>query len=162
MTNGKVIIINVSDAKVSGDPLDTLVTYALGSCIAVTLYDIKAKIGGMLHYQLPDSKIDKERAEKNPFMYADSGLKQLMGKLVAMGAKRQRMQVKICGGASMAISPGGFEIGKRNHMAIKKLMWKNSMFIDKEDVGGFSPRNMHLKIGDGEVTVECNKVGKKL
>jgi chemotaxis protein CheD len=152
----------VSDARVSANPSDTLVTYSLGSCIGVCLYDPVTNIGGMLHYQLPDSKMDTERARQKPFMYADTGLKILVGKLVEMGAKKKRMQVKIAGGAAMDNGPKGFDIGKRNHLALRKIMWKNSMFIDSEDIGGFSPRNLYMNIADGTITVKSNGHEKKL
>lgn len=156
------IIVNVSDARVSGNPSDVLVTYSLGSCIAVCLYDPVINIGGMLHYQLPDSKMDPERAGNKPFMFADTGMKILVEKLTTMGAKKKRMQIRIAGGASMDTGPKGFDIGKRNHLAFRKIMWKDGMFIDSEDVGGTSPRNMYMNIADGAVTVRSNGLEKRL
>ena len=161
MSNGR-IIVSVSDAKVSANPSDVLVTYSLGSCIGVCLYDPVTNIGGMLHYQLPDSKMDVERARKKPFMFADTGMKILVGKLVEIGAKKKRMQVKIAGGAAMDTGPKGFDIGKRNHLAFRKIMWKNGMFVDSEDVGGFSPRNVYMDMADGTVTIKSNGVEKQL
>jgi len=156
------IVISVSDAKVSGNPSDVLVTYSLGSCIGVCLYDPATNVGGMLHYQLPNSKMDPDRAKSKPFMFADTGMKILVGKLVSMGAKKKRMQIKIAGGASMDTGPKGFDIGKRNHLAFRKIMWKNGMFVDSEDVGGFSPRNVYMDIADGTVTVRSNGLEKRL
>jgi chemotaxis protein CheD len=156
------IIVNVSDAKVSADPSDVLVTYSLGSCIGVCLYDPVTSIGGMLHYQLPDSKMDTERAQKKPFMFADTGMKIIIGRLIEMGAKKTRMQVKVAGGAAMDSGPKGFDIGKRNHLALRKIMWKNGMFIDSEDVGGFSPRNLYMNMVDGSITVRSNGLERKL
>lgn len=156
------IIINVSDAKVSGNPSDMLVTYSLGSCIGVCLYDPATHVGGMLHYQLPNSKMDPERAKAQPFMFADTGMSVLVEKLVSMGAKKKRMQVRIAGGASMDTGPKGFDIGKRNHLAFRKIMWKNGMFVDSEDVGGFSPRNVYMDVADGSVTVRSNGLDKSL
>lgn len=156
------IIISVSDAKVSGDPSDMLVTYSLGSCIGVCLYDPATSVGGMLHYQLPNSTMDPEKARSMPFMFADTGMKILVEKLLSMGAKKKRMQIKIAGGASMDTGPKGFDIGKRNHLAFRKIMWKNGMFVDSEDVGGFSPRNVYMDMADGTVTVKSNGVEKQL
>lgn len=156
------IIINVSDARVSGNPSDVLATYSLGSCIAVCLYDPAINIGGMLHYQLPDSKMDPERAGNKPFMFADTGMKMLVEKLTSMGAKKKRMQIRVAGGASMDTGPKGFDIGKRNHLAFRKIMWKDGMFVDSEDVGGISPRNMYMNIADGTVTVRSNGLEKRL
>lgn len=154
--------VHVSDAKVSNNPADILTTHSLGSCIGVCLYDPATHIGGMLHYQLPDSNIDPERAKQKPFMFADTGIKILVEKLVSMGAKKKRMQVKIAGGATMQTGPKGFDIGKRNHLAVRKIMWKNGMFIDAEDVGGNSPRNMYMNVANGDVTVRSNGLEKSL
>ncbi len=156
------IIISVSDAKVSGDPSDVLVTYSLGSCIGVCLYDPATNVGGMLHYQLPNSKMDPDRAKAKPFMFADTGMRILVEKLVSMGAKKKRMQIRIAGGASMDTGPKGFDSGKRNHLAFRKIMWKNGMFVDSEDVGGFSPRNVYMDMADGAVTVRSNGLDKSL
>ncbi|MEN6385216.1 MAG: chemotaxis protein CheD [Phycisphaerales bacterium] len=155
-------IVHVSDAKVSNSPEDVLITYSLGSCIAVSLYDPASHAGGMLHYQLPDSKVDSQRAKEKPFMFADTGMMLLIAKLASMGANTKRMRVKIAGGAEMDTGPKGFDIGKRNYLAIRKIMWKNGMFIDAEDIGGNSPRNMYLNINNGEVTIKCNGSEKNL
>ena len=156
------IIVSVSDAKVSNKLVDVLATYSLGSCIGVCLYDPATSIGGMLHYQLPNSTIDAERAKEKPLMFADTGMEILIDKMSSMGAKKKRMQVKIAGGAAMEGGPGGFDIGKRNYLAIKKILWKNGMFIDGEDVGGSSPRNMYMNIANGAVTIRNNTLEKSL
>lgn len=62
----------------------------------------------------------------------------------------------------MDTGPKGFDIGKRNHLAFRKIMWKDGMFIDSEDVGGTSPRNMYMNIADGAVTVRSNGLEKRL
>lgn len=156
------IIVNVSDARVSKNSADVIATYSLGSCIGICLYDPATHIGGMLHYQLPDSKQDPERAKTKPLMFADTGMKILVEKLVAMGANKKRMQVKIAGGAAMDTGPKGFDIGKRNYLALRKVMWKNGMFIDAEDVGGSLPRNMYMNIADGTITIKSNNFEKTL
>ncbi len=156
------IIVDISDAKVSNDPADILSTYSLGSCIGVCLYDPAINIGGMLHYQLPNSTMDAERAKEKPLMFADTGLDFLIGQVLLMGAKKKRMQVKIAGGATMDAGPNGFDIGKRNYLAIKKILWQRGMFIDSEDVGGSSARNLYMNIANGAVTVRSNGLEKSL
>jgi chemotaxis protein CheD len=158
----KRIIVNVADAKVSNDPRDILVIYSLGSCIGVCLYDPAIHIGGMLHYQLPDSKMDKAKAGRNPFMFADSGMEVLIEKLFSMGANKKRVQIKIAGAATMHIETQKFDIGKRNHLAIRRILWKEGILLNAEDVGGTSPRHMYLNIADGTVTVKTNGFEKKL
>ena len=153
------IIVDVSDAKVSSDPTDVLATYSLGSCIGICLYDPVVQIGGMLHYQLPSSKADQDKAKKRPFMFGDTGLLILLDKLISMGASKRRLRVKIAGAAKMQIGPNGFDIGKRNYLAARKNLWQKRLFIDAEDVGGSSPRNMHMDMADGMVVVKS--VGKE-
>ena len=156
------IIVDISDARVSNKLVDILVTYSLGSCIGVCLYDPAVSIGGMLHYQLPSSTMDAGRAKEKPLMFADTGMEILIDKMLAMGAKKKRMQVKIAGGAAMDTGPGEFDIGKRNYLALKKILWQNGMFIDPEEVGGTSPRNMYLNITNGAVTIRTNSLEKSL
>ena len=161
MTKNK-IIIGISDANVSNNPQDILETLSLGSCIGVCLYDPATSIGGMLHYQLPSSTMNPGRAKQNPLMFADTGMTFLIDKMLALGVNKKRIQVKIAGGAAMDTGPNGFDIGKRNYLAIKKVLWQNGMFIDAEDVGGSSPRNMYMDIADGTVKIKVNGSEKGL
>jgi len=64
--------------KISGENPDMLITYALGSCLGITVYDFKLKKAGLLHSMLPDSSIDRNKAVGNPYMYVDSGMKALL------------------------------------------------------------------------------------
>jgi chemotaxis protein CheD len=158
----KKIIVNVSDAKVSNNSEDILTTYSLGSCIGVSLYDPSACIGGMLHYQLPESSIDTQRACESPFMFADTGMEILVNKILSMGANKTRIRVKIAGGAAMTNGPAGFDIGKRNYLALRKVLWQIGMIINSADVGGSSPRTLYLKMADGTVTVKSTNYEKDL
>ncbi len=161
MTKNK-IIIGISDANVSNNPQDILETLSLGSCIGVCLYDRTTTIGGILHYQLPSSTMNPGRAKQNPLMFADTGMKFLIDKILTMGANVKQLQVKIAGGAAMDTGPNGFDIGKRNYLAIKKILWQHRMFIKAEDIGGSSPRNMYMDIADGTVKIKVNGSEKDL
>src|SRR2546421_135298 len=108
------IVVNISDAQVTADPRAVIATYSLGSCIAVALYDPQAKVGGMLHYQLPTSSLDPARAGMKPAMFADTGMKSLLAALKACGAHPKRLKVKLAGGAQMLDDNGVFNIGRRN------------------------------------------------
>jgi chemotaxis protein CheD len=156
------VLVDISDAAVSREPGDVLATYSLGSCIGVAIYDPASNVGALLHYQLPDSKLDPDKAKANPYMFADTGMAKMVNDMLAIGAIKKRLKVRIAGGASMATGPKGFDIGKRNYLAIRKILWKNGLFIDGEDIGGSSPRNMYLNIEDGSLTIRCVGVEKKL
>lgn len=156
------IIVNVSDAKISSDPNTMLVTHSLGSCIGLCLYDPSIRLAGMLHYQLPSSRDNPVKAKQKPLMFADTGTNILLDKLLSLGAKKNRLQVKIAGASNMHTGPKGFDIGKRNHTAIRRIFWKKGILIDSEDIGGAEPRNLYLDVYDGTVTVRKNGLEKKI
>ena len=148
------IVVNISDAKASNDASSTIVTYSLGSCIGVSLHDPVAGVAGMLHYQLPTSTLDAERAKQCPTMFADTGFAVLLREMERHGANKKRMKVKLAGAAQMFDDKGVFNIGKRNHTAIRKILWQHGMLIEGEDIGGNAPRTVYLAVADGAVTIK--------
>jgi len=148
------IVVNVSDARVSQDTADVLVTYSLGSCIAVAAYDPIAQCAGLLHYQLPTSTLDAGRAQANPCMFADTGMTTLLRDLAALGAQPRRLQVKLAGGAEILNDSGLFSIGKRNHTAIRKILWQKGLLLSGEQCGGKEPRTVYLSVADGSAIIK--------
>ena len=144
------VIVGVADCKWTKDPADTLITYALGSCIAVALHDPVTKVGGLLHYMLPDSSIDPQKAADNPFMFADTGIPALIARAQQLGAIKGRLSVRVAGGAQVLDSNGHFNIGKRNYQALRKLLWKSGLMIHGESVGGATSRTVTLDVGTGQ------------
>ncbi len=140
--------------KVSGDVKDVLITYALGSCIGVAVYDPKVKVGGLLHFMLPDSSLDLNKARKTPAMFADTGIPFLFKSCYRLGAEKRRMIVKIAGGASILDNSNYFLIGRKNITALKKIFWKNNVLIDGEDTGGDFNRTIQMEISTGKVVVK--------
>lgn len=157
-----MITVNISDARISANPDDTLVTYSLGSCIGVTLYDPIACCGGLLHYQLPTSTLDAAKATANPLMFADTGMQELLNAFERQGGQKKRARVRIAGAAEMLNDKGLFSIGKRNHSAIRKILWQHGMLLAGEDIGGTAPRNVYLRIADGLVTIKTASEKKEL
>lgn len=150
------IVVNVSDAKSSADPQDTLLTYALGSCIGVMLYDGLSKVAGMLHFQLPSALENPSRAAEYPAMFADSGMALILEQMQRLGANNRRLCVKLAGGAEMLNDAKIFNIGRRNHAAIRKCLWKCGLLIDSEAVGGRLPRTVSMDVVDGAITIKSN------
>jgi chemotaxis protein CheD len=141
----------MADCGLGDRPAQVLTTYALGSCIGLAIHDAAAGVGGMLHFMLPDSSIDPQRARQNPYLFADTGIPLLLDNLRARGASFKRMVVRAAGGAQMMDREGVFEIGKRNYVAMRKILWKAGVLIDGEEVGGTHSRTMRLEIGSGRV-----------
>jgi chemotaxis protein CheD len=143
------IIVGISDLKVSNSPEDTLVTYALGSCIGVAVYDPKAKVGGLLHFMLPDSSLDMNKARLTPGMFADTGIVTLFKTCYAYGAEKKRMIVKVAGGANILDDTCYFRIGQKNIMAMRQIFWRNNVLIDGEDTGNNFNRTVKLDLSSG-------------
>jgi chemotaxis protein CheD len=145
----KSLVVGTGDCQITRERDAHLITYGLGSCIGVGLYDPAVNVGGLLHVLLPEASLDAEKAARNPCMFADTGLTEILSRCVNQGAIKSRMKVWIAGGASVMDSGGVFNIGKRNQLAIKKTLWKLGLMIHAEDVGGTCSRTVRLNLADG-------------
>lgn len=141
----------MADCAVGNVPGQVLVTFALGSCIGLAAYDPAAVVGGLLHFMLPDSAIDPDKARTNPYMFADTGIALLLRRLYQLGACKRRLILHAVGAARMLDPEGVFEIGKRNHLAARKMLWKAGLLLQDEAVGGEESRTLRLEIGTGRL-----------
>ena len=150
------ITVGVGDMQVSNDVNSVLVTYGLGSCIAVLVFDPIRKVAGMVHYMLPLSSITPEKAKDRPAMFGDTGVPLLFSRLQGLGSKKSDWVVKVVGGASIQDDNKTFEIGKRNYVILRKLLWSAGVAIRAESVGGGLSRTARLFVGDGRTTVRAS------
>jgi len=148
------VVVGIADLKV-GAAGDHLITHALGSCLGIVAHDPVAGVGGMLHVMLPDSRINAEKAARNPAMFVDTGVPHLFEACYREGARKARMIVTVAGGAGRAQDPGkdSFQIGRRNLVMLRKLLWKNGVLIRGQDVGGHASRDLLYDVETGTVTV---------
>ena len=149
----KAHVVGVADMAVLKGPNAEIITHALGSCIGVTIYDPTTKVGGLLHFMLPDSKINDEKASNTPAMFADTGIPILFKKAYELGAKKENLIVCAAGGAEVLSDGGHFKIGSRNRTVLRKIFWKNNVLLSADDTGGNNSRTLHLSLADGTVTV---------
>jgi chemotaxis protein CheD len=145
-------IIGVGDMKV-GKEGDLLVTHALGSCLGLMVYDPLQKVGGMLHAMLPLSKINPEKAENNPYMFVDVGVPELFREVYNLGGQKARLVVKAAGCGQPLGKNEMFRIGERNYTVLKKLLWKNNVLLESEDVGGTKSRTVHFDLLTGRTII---------
>lgn len=159
------VVVGMADCKVSRTEGETLVTYALGSCLGVVLHDPVAGVAGLLHVMLPQSSIDEEKARANPAMFVDTGVPRLFKACYELGARKERMTVTVAGGAHAGLreEDDSFQIGKRNLLALRKLLWKNGVMIHAEDTGGCQKsRTMSVAVGSGLVLLKTNGASQPL
>jgi chemotaxis protein CheD len=147
------IVVDIAALEVTGAPETQLVTYSLGSCIGLVIYDPVVKVGGMLHYMLPESSLDPAKARQKPGMFADTGIPMLFKTAYRLGLEKRRARVVVAGGAQVLDASDTFKIGKRNYAALRKIFWKNHVLVDAEDVGGCTSRTVFLDLDTGQVRV---------
>jgi chemotaxis protein CheD len=148
-----LLTVGVGDCKVSSTAETALATYALGSCIALAIHDPVAAVGGLLHFMLPESSLNPTKAGENPFMFADTGIPLLFHAAYRLGAEKRRLLVWAAGGAQVMDENGVFNIGKRNNMAFRKILWKAGVMIHGEEVGGTTARTVRLEVSTGRFLV---------
>ena len=148
------IVVGMADCRVATVAGQVLATFALGSCIGLSLYDPKAGVGGLLHYMLPDSSIDPARGRVNPYVFADTGIPLLIQQLCAQGASQRSLIAHAAGGASIIDPNSIFGIGKRNCLALRKMLWKAGVLLSGEAVGGGNSRTVRLEIGTGNLWLQ--------
>ena len=141
------ITIGIADMKMAKDH-GMLITYALGSCIGICLYDQKIKLGALVHIMLP---LNMEAGRKNTMKYADTGIRETLKMMEAKGASRTRITAKIAGGAKMFEVSGGSlgNIGQRNIESVHLNLKKEGIKLLKEDVGGSVARTLLFDVSNG-------------
>lgn len=150
-------VVGMAEMKLADREGDLIRTYALGSCLGIAIHDPVAHVGGLLHVMMPLSESDPERAGENPYMFVDTGVPLFFRRCYALGAEKSRLHVTVAGGASLQedVTRDIFQIGKRNFVVLRKLLWKNGILLERFDTGGSHSRTMTLEIGSGRVTVQA-------
>ncbi len=156
-----LIRVGMADYKVGRSP-STLISYGLGSCIGISLYDPQTKIGGLLHIMLPDST--QARASDNPAKFADTGLPLMLNDVIGLGASKSRLVAKIAGGAQMFAFSNATDImrvGTRNAEAVKRILKEMGIRVIAEDTGGSYGRTVSIDLVDGVYKVKTIDRGEK-
>jgi len=163
LTISRRLVIGIGEFAVSNRPGDVIVTHALGSCIAVCIHDPRAGVAGMLHFLLPESTINLERARQQPGVFADTGIPLLFEAAYPYGLNKKRAIVTLVGGADMTQQAGSsFATGRRNALAAKNVLWRAGVFVSGQEIGGTGARTLYLSVADGRMEVHNGQTYKEL
>jgi chemotaxis protein CheD len=159
----RLVRIGIGEFAVSNSADDALTTVALGSCVAVCLWEPKVRVAGLLHFLLPESSLNKARAQREPAVFADTGIAMLFHAAYGLGAQKKRCQVRLVGGAEIGARRGEgpegmFNVGRRNVLAARGVLWRNGVLVEGEDIGGTAPRTLTISAADGRLTVKTDGV----
>lgn len=150
-----LLVVGISDYKLARCP-NVFVTYALGSCVGICLYDKQAKVGGLSHIMLPESNMFKNN-EINRMKFADTAIVDLVQNLVKLGADRRKLTAKIAGGAQMfEVQQGSLvgTIGDRNIVSVKNTLHELKIPILAEDTGLNYGRTVYFDLDNGIMKVQ--------
>jgi len=158
MKKANKILVKTGQYKVA-DNSHTLITHGLGSCVVLTLYDEEKKIGGMLHYILPENPDNMKKAK-----YADTGIELMLRKMKEYGASSSRLKAKLAGGAVMfgsLLKDVENSIGNRNVRMAREILNGFGITITGEDVGGDYGRSVTFILSTGMVRINSYAKGEK-
>ncbi len=155
------LIVGIADMKIAKKE-GQLITYALGSCIGVCLYDPEIKLAALLHIMLP---LNMEAGKTNPLKYADTGIKETLRGMELRGAVRSRIVAKIAGGACIfsTLQKGTFgNIGQRNIESVRMILKMQNIKLLWEDVGGNIARSVFFDAATGKGMVRSHGQPEKV
>ncbi len=161
MTTSKVV--GVGEFAVSSNPAEVIKTFALGSCVAVIFLHQPSRAAGLIHVALPDSGISPDIVRERPGYFADTGIPAILKAMSALTGSAniaKGMVVKMAGGANVMDANNTFNIGKRNILALKKILWPLGMGPVAEDVGGGFSRTVTVSVRSGRVFLSCAAKGE--
>lgn len=148
------ITVKIADLQIAKSP-DVLVTYALGSCIGISMFDKLKRVGCLGHIMLPgDEKTD---TSKTPMKFATSCIPMMVDEMVKNGCAKSNIEARIAGGASLvqfSNESSLSNIGFRNAAAVKRTLLRSGIRIVAEDTGKDFARTMYLDTNTGVVTIK--------
>ena len=147
------ISVGIGQCAITRDPSVTLVTYGLGSCVGLALWDPMARVAALLHVLLPTPP--EGAVEFSPTRFAQTGVPHLLQAIRAEGAHLDRLKIYAAGGARMLGSLSGSQslvgnIGERNAQVVAAQLQTHGLRMVASDFGGSQGRTLSLVVETGE------------
>ncbi len=149
----ETIYVGVGEFACSKTPNQVIKTMALGSCVGVVVLVPATRAMGLLHVALPESSINKEKSLEKPGMFADTGIPKLLQVMKNKGFVNGQVLIKLMGGASIMDPNNTFNIGKRNVLAVRKVLWQYKLGAIAEDIGDSISRTVTIEVNTGKVYI---------
>jgi chemotaxis protein CheD len=145
------IFLKPGEICISREP--AVVSTILGSCIAVTMFNERLKVGGICHALLPE-RLSSGNADD--CRYVDSSILYMLKYLETMGIKRHEVEIKLLGGADVLdiMDEKGPSVGRQNIEKALEMMDTQKLTIARSDVGGKTGRNIRFYTHTGDVLLK--------
>lgn len=155
MSDHHVRIAHFAVARGSG----RLMAVGLGSCVAITLYDPRQRVGGLAHVLLPDPSVARDAS--NPARFASEVVPLLLDAMRAQGGRPPYL-ARLAGGAALfgaMLGTSAGQMGERNIKASRSALDVAGIAIAAEETGGQAGRSVSLDVSTGELTVKSVRGG---
>ena len=156
--------VGIADMR-TGGPGEVLLVIGLGSCVAIAIRDRVRLRGSLSHIMLPNQSDGVRRAGENMHKYADVAVPEAVRALELIGCRREDMDAKIAGGASifeLGRSADGTDIGSRNVAAVIRALAEQNVALQASDVGGREGRTVEFSIDSGELAVKTARGARRV
>jgi chemotaxis protein CheD len=140
-------MVRIGEVAASADPSDVLVALGLGSCMGVAVIDRAHNVAGLAHVMLPESP----RGSEDSLRCADRAIPALLERVLGLGARRNRLEVAMVGGAQMFAARDSVGVGARNDVATRAALKLARLAPDAAVTGGAKGRTVRVEVG-GEVS----------
>jgi len=151
--------VGLGEIAVSQNRDEILVAFGLGSCVGIGAFDPVKGVAGLLHAVLPEPL---NGSDLESTKYVGNGIKKLLEEMTQKGAVKERLIVRLAGGANMLTSPGlskTFDIGTRNVAMALKVLEDLKLKIISQNIGGNTGRTLRIYVADGKMTIRM--IGEK-
>ncbi|MCB0279328.1 MAG: chemotaxis protein CheD [Calditrichaeota bacterium] len=155
----KTDFVGIGELKIADSHYSELKVMGLGSCVAVIFYSAVKQILGIAHVALPTA-LNGEYSQRGPAYFADDAIVNMLEKFKQRGVfNRRDFTIKLVGGASIMDPHKRFDIGNRNIVAIKKILWLHQLAAFSEDLGGRISRTVKVDVASGRVLISSPDIG---
>lgn len=152
------LVVGVGDCKVSVEPEETIVTYALASCVAVTAYSPSKKAAGMVHIMLPNPS-EKQRDSLGPHYYAYTGIPLMINSMCSVyDCPRNELTIRLFGGASSIREEDVFKLGEKNKQMAEMILTDMKLSYDASETGGVLSRTLEMDVATGIIIVRYHPI----
>jgi chemotaxis protein CheD len=128
---------------------DEVVLTVLGSCVSACIRDPLAGIGGMNHFMLPSHNSGSWGGDLKSTRFGNFAMEKLINELIKAGCTRDRMEIKVFGGANVTESSNA--VGSDNSAFVLRYLEAEGLRCAAQDLGGTLPRRINYYPATGRV-----------
>jgi chemotaxis protein CheD len=148
-------IVGIGEYAISNNPEDILKTFALASCVGLTVYCPEHGVAGLVHIALPHpSEESSSDSFQRPYYYAITAVPFLINQVCnRCGCPKNKLELSLFGGADSSNEKDVFHIGRKNIQQTKQILDEMNLKYNDEHTGGTLSRTLEMEVATGRIKV---------